>query len=212
MSRLIERRDFLQGVALTLAAAAAGGGIPGRVFGAGLDAATAAQDQPEYYPPTRTGMRGSHPGSFEDAHAVRDNPNIVADAVDTGECFDLIVAGAGISGLAAAHFYRKAAGPRAKILLLDNHDDFGGHAKRNEFHVNGKVLIMNGGTAGISSPTPYSPVADGLLKHLGIHPTELAKATYDEDFYSKYNLGSAVFFDKETFGDDRLVPQPAGRQ
>jgi spermidine dehydrogenase len=212
MSRLIERRDFLQGVALTLAAAAAGGGTPGRVFGAGLDAATAAQDQPEYYPPTRTGMRGSHPGSFEDAHAVRDNPNFVADAVDTGERFDLIIAGAGISGLAAAHFYRKAAGPRAKILLLDNHDDFGGHAKRNEFHVNGKVLIMNGGTAGISSPTPYSPVADGLLKHLGIHPTELAKATYDEDFYSKNKLGSAVFFDKETFGDDKLVLQPAGRQ
>lgn len=211
MGRRIERRDFLQGAAFTLAAAA-GGGIPGLVFGEGLNSAAGAQDQPDYYPPTRTGMRGSHPGSFEGAHALRDNPQLLTDAEDTGERFDLVVVGGGISGLAAAYFYRKAAGHRAKILVLDNHDDFGGHAKRNEFHVNGKLLIMNGGTAGISSPTPYSPVADGLLKHLGIHPDELAKATYDQDVYARYKLGSAVFFDKETFGADKLVLQPGGRQ
>ena len=210
MDARIERRDFLQGAAFTLAAAAMGGGLPGLVFGAGVDASS-AQDQPGYYPPTRTGMRGSHPGSFEDAHAVRDNPNLARDAEDTGERFDLVVVGAGISGLAAAHFYRKAAGAGAKILLLDNHDDFGGHAKRNEFHVNGKLLIMNGGTAGISSPTPYSPVADGLLKHLGIHPDELV-TTYDQDLYRRYKLGSGVFFDRETFGADKLVPRPGGRQ
>ncbi len=212
MGRSIERRDFLQGAAFTLAATAAGGGMPGLVFAAGPGAAIAAQDQPNYYPPTRTGMRGSHPGSFEGAHAVRDNPNLIADAEATGERFDLIVAGGGISGLAAAHFYRKAAGAGAKILILDNHDDFGGHAKRNEFHVDGKLLLMNGGTVGISSPTPYSSVADGLLKHLGIYPDELAKATYDQDAYKQYNLGSGVFFDQETFGADKLVPQPGGRQ
>ena len=51
-----------------------------------------------------------------------------------GEEFDLVVVGGGISGLAAAYFYRQAR-PNARILILDNHDDFGGHAKRNEFHV-----------------------------------------------------------------------------
>ncbi|WP_197493273.1 NAD(P)/FAD-dependent oxidoreductase [Woeseia oceani] len=209
MGRLIERRDFLQGAALTFAA---GTGIPALAFGADLDAAIAAQNQPGYYPPTRSGMRGSHPGSFEGAHALRDNPKAIADADDTGEHYDLIVVGGGISGLAAAHFYRKAAGPNAKILILDNHDDFGGHAKRNEFHVNGKLLIMNGGTAGISSPTPYSAVADGLLQRLGIHPLELAERTYDQDVYRKYKLGSGVFFDQETFGADKLVLQPGGRQ
>ena len=49
------------------------------------------------------------------------------------EDYDLVVVGAGLSGLAAAHFYREQR-PAARILLLDNHDDFGGHAKRNEFN------------------------------------------------------------------------------
>jgi len=215
MDKPIERRDFLQGAAFSLATAV-GGLLPGQVFGAssdtGQDRERAAQDQPDYYPPTRTGMRGSHPGSFEGAHTVRDNPGLLTEAKDTGEEFDLIVVGGGISGLAAAHFYRDAARPDAKILILDNHDDFGGHAKRNEFHVDGKLLIARGGTAGISSPTPYSSVADGLLKHLGIYPEKLATDTYDRDLYGKYNLGSGVFFDKETFGEDKFVLQAGGYQ
>lgn len=213
MGKPIERRDFLQGAAFTVAAVAAGSsGMPGLVLGADKEAAIAAQDQPGYYPPTLSGMRGSHPGSFENAHALRDDPNFLQGADDMAERYDLVVVGGGISGLAAAHFYRNAAGPDAKILILDNHDDFGGHAKRNEFHVDGKLLIMNGGTAGISSPTPYSDVADGLLKHLGIDPEKLAKTTLSEDVYSKYGLGSAVFFDKETFGSDKLLVQPGGRK
>jgi spermidine dehydrogenase len=209
MGKSIERRDFLQGTAISVAAVV-GGMFPNLAFGADMDAERAAQDQPGYYPPTQTGMRGSHPGSFEGAHAVRDNPDFLSQTEDTGEHYDLIVVGGGISGLAAAHFYRKEAGPDAKILILENHDDFGGHAKRNEFHVDGKLLIMRGGTAGISSPNPYSPVADGLLKHLGIYPDKLAKDTYDKDLYSKYTLGAGVFFDKETFGEDKLVLQAGG--
>tara|TARA_B110000116_G_scaffold67317_1_gene57916 strand:- start:1783 stop:3732 length:1950 start_codon:yes stop_codon:yes gene_type:complete len=211
MDKPIERRDFLQGAAFSLATAV-GGMLPGQVFGASPDTENAAQNQPNYYPPIRTGMRGSHPGSFENGHAVRDNPALLTNAEDTGEEFDLIVVGGGISGLAAAHFYRDAKGPDAKILILDNHDDFGGHAKRNEFHVDGKLLISRGGTALISSPTPYSPVADGLLKHLGIHPEKLTTDTYDRDLYGKYNLGSGVFFDKETFSEDKLVLRAGGYQ
>ena len=48
------------------------------------------------------------------------------------EAYDLIVVGGGISGLAAAYFFRKQAA-KSRILILDNHDDFGGHARRNEF-------------------------------------------------------------------------------
>ena len=82
-------------------------------------------------------MRGSHPGSFEVAHSLRDGTfwDTAGKPEDTGETYDLIIVGGGISGLAAAHFFRKAPGRKARILILDNHDDFGGHAKRNEFRV-----------------------------------------------------------------------------
>ena len=119
--------------------------------------AAGAQDAPGYYPPARTGMRGSHPGSFENAHALRDGTLRVEHAEAVDEPYDLVVVGGGISGLAAAHFYRSAR-PGARILIIDNHDDFGGHAKRNEVHVDGHLLLLNGGTMLIDSPRPYSDV------------------------------------------------------
>ena len=136
----IARRDFLQGAAITTLAA----GLAPELAQA-AEAEKLAQSAPGYYPPTRLNMRGSHPGSFEAAHELRDGDfwNGATHLTDTGEEFDLVVVGGGISGLSAAWFYRQAK-PNAKILILDNHDDFGGHAKRNEFHVNGKTLLLNG--------------------------------------------------------------------
>ena len=127
-----------------------------------------------------------------------------AGVVDTGERYDLVVVGGGISGLSAAHFYR-AARPGARILILDNHDDVGGHAKRNEFHLDGKLHLMNGGTLEIDSPRPYSAVADGLLKTLGVDPVALTEACDRNRLYPALGLSHAVFFDRETFGEDRLV-------
>jgi spermidine dehydrogenase len=163
-----------------------------------------AQNVPGYYPPTKTGMRGSHPGSFEVAHELRDGAfwESAGKPIDTRETYDLVVVGGGISGLAAAYFYRARAGRSARILILDNHDDFGGHAKRNEFH-NGRMLLANGGTWAIESPFPYSTVAHGLMTELGIDPDALAKKCDDKDAYK--GLKTAYFFDKETFGTDKLV-------
>jgi spermidine dehydrogenase len=201
----ITRRDFVQGAAVGGAGLLAAAWLPG----CGPKEAPvppAAQDQAGYYPPRLNGMRGSHPGSFESAHALRDG-HAFPKPIDLDEQYDLVVVGAGMSGLAAAHFYRTAS-PNARVLLLDNHDDFGGHAKRNEFDLNGHLNLMQGGTLLIDSPRPYSSMADGVLKAIGIDAAALAKviATQDPDFYNFESASrTGIFFDKETFGADHLA-------
>jgi spermidine dehydrogenase len=144
MDCTITRRDFLNGCAVTVGASLAASSP------AWLEAMASTQDAPEkdpgYYPPAKTGMRGSHDGSWEVAHEMRDGQTW-ADAVDEKESYDLVVVGGGISGLASAYFFRKLAGPRARILVLDNHDDFGGHAKRNEFRSGQRLLLGYGGNS-----------------------------------------------------------------
>jgi len=203
MDRPIRRRDFLNGIALTAGAALS---LPAR---AGFETEHVPESSPDYYPPVLTGMRGSHEGAFEVAHQVRDGDfwKQAGTPIDTGETYDLVVVGGGISGLSAAHFFRKAAGAKARILILDNHDDFGGHAKRNEFHQAGRMLLGYGGTFSIESPAPYSSVAQDLLRELGIDVQAL-QPVMNRKLYRSLGLHAAVFFDKETFGADRLVIEP----
>ena len=207
MGRKITRRDFLNGVSV---------GVGGAVVSASgvFDAETlltaaaldeiSAQNAPGYYPPAKMGMRGNHDGSFTFAHLMRDGQpwNDLGKAAATGESYDLIVVGGGISGLASAYFYRQRAGNNARILILDNHDDFGGHAKRNEFQAGGRMVLSYGGTQSIESPGKYSDVAKALIRDIGVHVEKFERA-YDRKLYS--TMGTAAFFDREIFGEDRLV-------
>ena len=145
MHRKISRRDLLYGFG-GLAAACS---LPQVAWSAEARA----------YPPELTGMRGNHDGSFDVAHQHawghrRDwSPIREGDDVE----YDLVVVGAGLSGLSAAVFFLQS-NPGARVLILDNHDDFGGHAKRNEFDVGGRTLIGHGGSQTMVSPSGYDPV------------------------------------------------------
>ncbi len=197
MDRTITRRDFLDGVAL---------GVGGAML-APWARAHGAQDVPVTadYPPARMGLRGSHVGSFETFHALRDGTlaKSLGRARSVDRPYDLVVVGAGISGLAAAHYYRQA-NPGARVLVLDNHDDFGGHAKRNEFTAGDRTIIGYGGTQSIDSPAPYSAVARGLITELGIDVSRFEQAI-DRTLYRSLGLKPGFFFDREHFGRDLLV-------
>ena len=200
MSRDITRRDFVNGVSVAIGGSMA---LPARLRAGGMTQAYGPEKEASYYPPSRTGMRGSHPGSFEAAHAARDGMAF-DQAEDTGETYDLIVVGAGLSGLAAAYFFRKEAGPDARILILENHDDFGGHAKRNEFEHDGEVLLATGGTYYMVQPERYPLPARQMFEDIGVeldHPTN----NMHRGMFGDLGLEPAVFFHEESFGEDALV-------
>ena len=193
----ITRRDFLNGTALTIAA--------------GLAPAAQLAAQPGRYPPALMGLRGQHDGSFETAHAfAREGRRFDFGALPVEERYDLVVVGGGLSGLSAAWFYRRR-NPRARILVLDNHDDFGGHAKRNEFTLGSRRIVGYGGSQSFQSPNSFfGPAAKNLLQELGVDITRFETA-FDRDLYPSLGLSRGLFFARETFGRDALVAGDAPR-
>jgi len=204
MDRDITRRDFLNGTGIAVT-----GSLLAPQLAQALEAVaspSSAQDRAGYYPPSRVGLRGSHPGSFEVAHQLRDGVQFddPSASTDTGEAYDLVVVGGGLSGLAAAHFFLKESGSDARILVIENHDDFGGHAKRNEFEYRGRTLVDLGGAEYIEAPWRYPESARSLLSDIGVD-LGLATEVFDHDLYPALGMQCGVFFDRKTFGQDKLV-------
>ena len=201
----ITRRDFMNGFAMSLTAGTALSPFE-------LLAKDYRSSSEALYPPELIGMRGSHPGSFEVAHALARNGARWTEPTDqTDRDYDLVVVGGGISGLSAAYLYRQRHGNNSRILILDNHDDFGGHAKRNEFTVDGKQLICYGGSQSIADPGSWSPVGKNLLKDVAIE-TDRFYDYFDRDYFKNKNLGRGLYFDRDQYGKDYVSDNILGTE
>ena len=164
--------------------------------------------KPSYYPPALTGLRGSHPGSKENAHSQAwAKQKNWGSTTNLKEDYDLVVVGGGLSGLSAAYFYQQEHGRDKKVLILDNHDDFGGHAKRNEHKIDGDTRLGEGGSESFEYPHEFSETVLNLLKDLGVD-LDRFKTAYDADFFTRHNLGAVTYFNKRIFGENKVVKHP----
>ena len=196
----IARRDFINGTLMVAGASM----LP---FKSSSQAVMAALN-PEYYPPALTGLRGSHPGSNEHAHSqALTKQTDWGPTTDLKEEYDLVVVGGGLSGLSAAYFYQQEHGRDKKVLILDNHDDFGGHAKRNEHTIGRDTRISYGGSQSLVQPNHAHEIVRNLLEDIGID-LDRFKTAYDTDFFKRHNLGAVTYFNKRIFGEDKVVKHP----
>ena len=196
----ITRRDFINGTLVVAGSSMLPFGATGQDVLAALE--------PSYYPPALTGLRGSHPGSNDHAHSrAWTQRSEWGPTTELSEEYDLVVVGGGLSGLAAAYFYQQKHGKDKKVLILDNHDDFGGHAQRNEHTIHGNTRITYGGSQTLVDPRDGSEVVLGLFKDIGVD-LERFETAYDVDFYRRNNLGAVTYFNREVFGEDKVVKHP----
>ncbi len=202
MNKIITRRDFLNGTALALAAGATM--TPRDLLATEQIPLPGRDPGGEYYPPIVTGMRGSHDGAFEVAHALAWRGERPGEYTLLDEEYDLVVVGGGLSGLAAAYLYRQQAGPDSRILILDNHDDFGGHARRNEFHIDGQMMLGAGGSLNLEEYN-FSKDVNRLLEEIGVDLEKLDSAREPGFALADLSANYALFLDQQLYGEKRIV-------
>ncbi len=178
MDRAITRRDFLQGMAVAVGA-------------------------PRFRLGASPGLAGQTPGAMALGHRVRDG-ELPKEVADTGETYDLVVVGAGIAGLASAFLYYQEAPGDPSILLLDNHDEFGGHARRNVMEYGGQKLIAPGGTFALEDVEDSPEEALEFFRRIGLDPARLVEYR-DLKFRERFGLSPAVVFDSRVFEGARTT-------
>ena len=216
LDRAITRRDFINGVAVTLGTGA--GGLArgaGTASAAGAPAASAASASAPATPArAASGFAGQTLAAAAMLHARRDGaprPELPPFDTASGEAADLVVVGAGISGLAAAFLYRQHAAKGARVLVLDALAEPGGHAQRNEFvSASGRRLIGYGGSEALDTPGLWSPAAHRLIRDIGIDLKRF-ETWYDQHWEERHGLTQhGNWFDARTWGESRLVRSPPG--
>ncbi|MGW5681307.1 NAD(P)-binding protein [Nonomuraea sp. NPDC003754] len=214
MGRPISRRDFFDGVAMAVGAAAlgslAGCGAAATHGAIGTDRLEVPREA--RFPPGLSGLRGDTPAAMSVPHALRDGRfwQYAGAPRPTGESYDLVVVGGGISGVSAA-FEWLNNDPDASILILDNHDEIGGHARRNEFAPRGRAgsLIGYGGSQSIEAPSAWTAEGRILLAQLGVELRALA-SSFDRKLYRDLGMTGGVMCDRESFATERLVRLTGG--
>src|SRR5277367_5031651 len=177
MDAAITRRDFLGATLLASGAGLLGGLNPAQLLAMG-GGGSAGDDKDDWTSYGGVGeyslSNGNTYAVMQAGHKMRDGAYdpLPADTIDTGETYDCVVVGGGISGLAAALFFQRQAGPNSTCLILENHPIFGGEAKQNEFEVDGKRLIAHQGSAIYLVPYPHSFIAR-FYDSIGLHTPRL---------------------------------------
>ncbi len=221
----ITRRDFVKGALVGSGAALLGMPAPAMSTGSGMPGAAAWNG----YAGTGDYARanGNTWEARESAHLIRDGKvdALLESAIETGETYDVIVAGGGFSGTAAARTFLQEARPGQTCLVLESHALTGGEAKRNEFLVRGHRLVGPQGSNLVVPPTAPGDWYDELWNDLGIprKPTFQTLTGYDGDlriprdnFYPMFSIGdqissSGYFFDSKTFGGTSYWDRDAHR-
>ena len=193
----MQRRDFLNGLALALASPA-----------------TAA---PAAFAPrsaTSGAMAGQHDDAMSRGHALRDAGTRWRDTVVERDAAieDLVVVGAGLSGLAGAWTFVRHAGRPVRVLLLDALDEPGGHAQRNEFVTrSGRRMVGYGGSQALDSPGLFSPAVHELLREVGIDLARFEREFFDAGWAARHEVeGSALYFDPRHWSHEAVVVRRPG--
>ncbi|MEU4832393.1 NAD(P)-binding protein [Streptosporangium sp. NPDC023615] len=216
MDRLISRRDIVDGVIATAGIAACSPPRPeGRDGHGGRDRLVRAHWPvgTVLHPSPPLGSRGGGTGPAGLARVLRD-PRFRPPAgtpEPTGEHYDLVVVGAGVSGVSAAYRWLEQA-PRARILILDDHEEIGGHALRHGSPAGGRggSPVAYDGAGCAEEQAAWTPEGRELLGKLGLRSRGPGRHA-DHDPYPDTPMHDSVFCDRETFSSERLVVFTPGR-